>query len=108
MDTAHNDIKVKIEALDEKTEVKTEVKCNIKPSLQTPEPEGKPGAAAQGSEDIDVPETTEAAVDAGIKAPKAAKVETAPKAEEDGDGDCGDADGGEQEEIGSAKGDGGK
>ena len=46
----------------------------------------------------------EAMVDADVEAPKAAQVETAPKAGEDGDGDCGDADGGEQEE----KGDGGE
>ena len=107
------------EAPEGKDKVTAEVKGNEQKYLQRQEPEGQP-RAAQGSEGIETPaepteeEVTEeevselfkmigdAIVEEGLEAPDKAK------AEEDGDGDSGDADGGEQEVIDSAKGDGGK
>ena len=101
-----------------KGKVTAEVKGNEQKYLQRQEPEGQP-RAAQGSEGIETPAEPSAEpseedvsalleligdviVEEGLEAPDEAK------AEEDGDGDSGDADGGEQEVIGSAKGDGGK
>jgi hypothetical protein len=102
------------EAPEGKDKVTAEVKGNEQKYLQRQEPEGQP-RAAQGSEGIETPaepseeEVSElfkmigdAIVEEGLEAPDKAK------AEEDGDGDSGDADGGEQEVIDSAKGDGGK
>ena len=106
------------EAPEGKDKVTAEVKGNEQKYLQRQEPEGQP-RAAQGSEGIETPAEPSAEpseedvsalleligdviVEEGLEAPDEAK------AEEDGDGDSGDADGGEQEVIGSAKGDGGK
>ena len=106
------------EAPEGKDKVTAEVKGNEQKYLQRQEPEGQP-RAAQGSEAIETPAEPSAEpseedvsalleligdviVEEGLEAPDEAK------AEEDGDGDSGDADGGEQEVIGSAKGDGGK
>ena len=87
------------EAPEGKGKVTPEVKGNEQKYLQKQEPEGE---VSEEEVSALMELIGDVAVETGLEAPDAAK------AQEDGDGDCGDADGGEQEVIDSAKGDGGK